>query len=251
MSSARSKAPPSLVDFADLFETLGRAGTAQVVIGGCAVGAYAHLLGESVTSDDLDLYASQAGYEAILAAASGEGGRIVRRARERSIPVAVIDWKGKELNVVTATAGLLSPEIEAELAREFVLPGKAKLAVLVADPFQLLSNKLAVNRPKDRPHIAILRRFVEGEVVLAFREETQPRKRIAPAAKMLRIEKKGNLPAGLMTALSELAREPSDFRFLANHAPSRATGRALLERAPTEEIEAEVQQILKARRQYG
>lgn len=194
MSSARSKAPLSLVDFADLFEALARAGTAQVVIGGCAVGAYAHLLGESVTSNDLDLYATQAGYEAILAAVSGQGGRIVRGARERSIPVAVIDWKGKELNVLTATAGLLSPEIEAELAREFVLRGWVS------------------------------------------------------SAKMLRIEKKRNLPAGLMTALSELAREPSDFRFLANHAPSRATGRALVERAPTKEIEAELQQILKSRR---
>jgi hypothetical protein len=248
MSSTGQKAALSLGDFADLFETLARAGVPQIVIGGCAVGAYANLIGERVTSGDLDLYATQAGYDAILDVTAAAGGRIVKRARERSIPVAVLDWKGKELNVLTATAGLLAPEIEAELAREFVLPGKSKLPVLVADPFQLLSNKLAVNRPKDRPHIAILRRFLEGEAVVAFREEKEPRKRIAPAARLLEIEKKRTLPDRLANALTTLAQNAADFRFLANHVPTAAAARRLRKRAIGHEIAADVDRILKRRR---
>jgi hypothetical protein len=34
---------------------------------------------------------------------------------------------------------------------------------LIADPFDLLRNKVSVNRPKDQPHIAILRRFLDEE----------------------------------------------------------------------------------------
>ncbi len=197
MSSASSKATLSLEDFSDLLEVLARAGTEQVIIGGCAVGAYARLIGGTVTSGDLDLYASYANTELILIAVAAAGGRIVKRARARNVPVAVVDWKGRELNVLNSSTGLQSPEIETQLAREFVLRGQRELAVLIADPFELLANKLAVDRPKDRPHIAILRRFLEGEVVLAFRDEEVPRKRIAPAARLLRVERKRALPVGL------------------------------------------------------
>jgi hypothetical protein len=95
MPTAHSKAALSLRDFADLFEALAAAGTEQVVIGGCAVGAYAHLLGEQVTSGDLDLYATRAASEAILTAVSGAGGRVVKRARPRSLPVAVVGGKAE------------------------------------------------------------------------------------------------------------------------------------------------------------
>jgi hypothetical protein len=228
-----------------LLEVLARTGTEHVVIGGCAVGAYARLVGGTVTSGDLDLYASYANTEAMLMAVAAAGGRIVKRARARNVPVAVVDWKGRELNVLNSSTGLQSPEIETQLAREFVLRGRGGLAVLVADPFELLANKLAVDRPKDRPHIAILRRFLEGEVVLAFRDEDVPRKRIAPAARLLRVEKKRALPARLMPVLTKLARVRSDLQFLANHAPNRDVARAVLERAAQIDAVAEVREILK------
>jgi hypothetical protein len=122
------------------------------------------------------------------------------------------------------------------------------LAVLVADPFELLANKLLVDRVKDRPHIAILRRFLEREVELAFRDETAPRKRITPAVRLLRVEKQQVLPANLARKLIKLARLPSDFRFLAHHAPSRATARALLERVRGTAVEVEVRDIVKRAR---
>jgi hypothetical protein len=248
MSSTGAKATLSLEDFADLLEVLAQAGTEQVVIGGCAVGAYARLIGGTVTSGDLDLYASYANTEAILIAVAAAGGRVVKRARARNIPVAVVDWNGRELNVLNSSAGLQTPEIETQLAREFVLRGRRGLAVLIADPFELLANKLAVDRPKDRPHIAILRRFLEGEVVLAFRDEDAPRKRIAPAARLLRVEKKRALPARLMPELTKLARVRSDFRFLASHTPNRDAARAVLERAEGIGAAPEVREILKRAR---
>ena len=243
MSAPPPKAALSLADFPDLFEVLARVGTEQVVIGGCAVGAYGRLIGEPITSGDLDLYATRRHAETILATLSAAGGRVIRRARPRNIPVSFLDWKGKELNVLSATDGLQSPEIEAELAREFVLPGSS-LAVLVADPFELLANKLAVNRPKDRPHIAVLRRFLEAEALMAFRDETVPRKRIAPAARLLSVERKRALPAELTERILPLCRLPSDFRFLADHVKGRTLTRALLDRVKGTEAEADVRQIL-------
>jgi hypothetical protein len=243
MSAPPPKAALSLADFPDLFEVLARVGTEQVVIGGCAVGAYGRLIGEPITSGDLDLYATRRNADTILTMLAAAGGRVIRRARPRSIPVAFVDWKGKELNVLTASEGLQSPEIEAELAREFVLPGSS-LAVLVADPYELLANKLAVNRPKDRPHIAILRRFLEAEAVVAFRDETVPRKRIAPAARLLSVERQRTLSRALAERILPLCRLPSDFRFLADHVKERAFVRALLERAKGTEAESDVRQIL-------
>jgi hypothetical protein len=245
MSATGPKATRSLEDFSDLLEVLAQAGTEQVVIGGCAVGAYARLIGAAVTSVDLDLYANHANTAAILTAVAGAGGKILKRARARNVPVAVLDWKGRELNVLNASTGLQSPEIETQLAREFVLRGRSGLAVLIADPFELLANKLAVDRPKDRPHIAILRQFLDAEVVLAFREEEMPRKRIAPAARLLRVEKKRALPPRLMAELTKQARLRSDFRFLASHAPNRDAARAVLERAAKFDAAEEVREILR------
>ena len=55
MSAPSAQATSALADYIELFEALGRLGVEVVVIGGCAVGAYARLLGETVLSNDLDL----------------------------------------------------------------------------------------------------------------------------------------------------------------------------------------------------
>jgi hypothetical protein len=46
----------TLASFLGLLTQLAEQGLEVVVIGGCTVGAYARTLGETVTSQDLDLY---------------------------------------------------------------------------------------------------------------------------------------------------------------------------------------------------
>jgi hypothetical protein len=48
--------------------------------------------------------------------------------------------------VHNASTGLQSPEIETQLAREFVLRGRSGLAVLIADPFELFARPLFWHR---------------------------------------------------------------------------------------------------------
>ena len=55
MPAETQKNPSSIDDYLDLFGLLAGLGIEFVVIGGCAVGAYARLLGEQVLSADLDL----------------------------------------------------------------------------------------------------------------------------------------------------------------------------------------------------
>jgi len=43
------------------------------------------------------------------------------RARPRSVPVVVLFWDGKEVNVLTSSQGLPAPPIVARTARELVL----------------------------------------------------------------------------------------------------------------------------------
>jgi hypothetical protein len=118
--------------------------------------------------------------------------------------------------------------------------------VLLADPFDLLRNKLAVNRPKDRPHLEILCRFVEEEVVEAFARESAPRERIAPARRLLEATDARTLPERLAARLLPLGRLASDFRFLANNVPTEALAKDLLARAPPELV-AELEAILRRR----
>lgn len=123
-------------------------------------------------------------------------------------------------------------EALAARAREFFLPGRHDLPIQVADPTHLLANKIAVHRAKDRPHVAVLRRFVEEEVVLAFQEETQPRRRIEPAQRLLDALRGDVLDEHLADRLLPLARMPADFRFLARHVPTRRQADALADAAP-------------------
>jgi hypothetical protein len=122
--------------------------------------------------------------------------------------------------------------------------------VLSADPFDLLENKLRVNRPKDRPHIEHLLRFIEEEAVEAFTKEGQPRERLAPVRRLLVATRSKTIPERLAARLVLLAEVPPDFRFLANSVPEREHATALLERARSrgEDLAEEVRVIIKRRR---
>jgi hypothetical protein len=233
VSTAAEEKTPSLTleDFAGLLRRLAQEGFECLVIGGCAVGAYGRLRGEPIVSSDLDLYAERETLQGVLAAAGRLGVQVVKRPQPRSLPVAVLRWEAKEVNILTASAGLPEPADAARVARVFQLKAHGDLEVLLVDPFDLLRNKLQLNRPKDRPHIEILRRFVEEEVVDAFQDEVVPRERLAPARRLLQVTGARTLPAALVARLLPLARVPADFRFLMNHVLEAAQAAALLEQA--------------------
>jgi hypothetical protein len=162
--------------------------------------------------------------------------RIVKRPQPRALAVVFLEWEGKEVNVLIETNGLPPPEVALRLAREFQLTKQGNLSVLVVDPFDLLANKLKVNRPKDQPHQGILRRFVEDEVVAAFRDEIDPRARIAPARRYLEVTGSERLPEPVASRALEFARLASDLRFLMHHLPSPAFSEAILAKAPADPV---------------
>jgi hypothetical protein len=164
----------------------------------------------------------------------------------RSVPVALLEWQGREVNLLTGSSGLPPPDVAARAAREFRLGQGTDLAVLIADPFDLLRNKLAVNRPKDQPHIAILRRFLDEEAVSGLAREKEPRARICAAERLLEVLGTQTLEADLANRLVSLATMPADFRFLAHRAPLSLL-QGLLDRAPTADIRATVQRIAAVR----
>ena len=239
----------SIEDYSTFMSALSEGGFEVVVIGGCAVGAYASLRGESIHSADLDVYTTPETLERILDWAPAMGIRVVKRPRPRALRVAVLEWNGKEVNVLTETDAFPPPQTAIRLAREFDLTGRGNPPILIADPFDLLANKLKVNRPKDRMHQEVLRRFVEEEVVQAFREEKEPRARIAPARRFLETIGKNRLPENLAARLLLLARTAADFRFLLHHAPNREMEEEMLRKAPDETgLRAELEAIRKRRR---
>jgi hypothetical protein len=219
----------SLGDFADFLAALATEGVEVIVIGGCAVGAYANLVGETVVSGDLDVLISRDALEAVLEAATKAGAVVHKRPQPRSVPVALLEWHGKDVNVLMAAAALAPAEVEVRLAREFHLRG-ASVPVLVVDPYQLLRDKLACNRPKDQPHIEILRRFLEEEAVHAFETETDPRQRLAAPRRLIEVLGSTALPEPLARRLIPIAKVGSDFRFLAHRVPDHLHA-AVVERA--------------------
>ena len=147
------------------------------MIGGCAVGAYARLLGETILSTDLELLLTRRGLELVIDESEALGLRVESLATAWQVPVTVLRWKGREINLLAATDGLAAPDVEARSAREFRLSSDVDVAILIVDPFDLLRNKLAVNRPKDLPHIQALRRFLDAEIDLPT---GPPRQKTAP-----------------------------------------------------------------------
>src|SRR5262249_39004272 len=155
----------SLEDYADFLAALDESGLEVLVIGGCAVGAYAALRGEKVLSRDLDVYTTLDTQLQIIEWASRHGVPILERPQPRALSVVFLDWTGKEVIVLTEPNGL--PPLE-EAFREgsvFRFKDHPGLSVLLLDPYDLLRCKLEVNREKDKPHQEILRRFLEEEAV--------------------------------------------------------------------------------------
>jgi len=246
MPAETPKTPSSVDDYVDLFGELAGLGIEFVVIGGCAVGAYARLLGEQVLSGDLDLLVTSRSLEAVVAEASAIGAQVHKMPQPRSVPVALLEWRGKEINLLTDSRGLPSPDVAARAAREFRLGQKTNLSILIADPFDLLRNKMSVNRPKDQPHIAILRRFLDEEVVAGLAQETEPRARLGAAERLLEVLGRRTLDEALAKRLIPLATTPADFKFLAHRAPARLM-RELMDRAPSDEVRRAVQRIAQSR----
>ena len=246
MSAETQKTTSSIDDYVDLFGVLAGLGIEFVVIGGCAVGAYARLLGEQVLSADLDLLVTWRSLESVVADAGAIGVHVQKMPQPRTVPVALLEWRGREINLLTGSSGLPPPDVAARAAREFRLGGGADLAVLIADPFDLLRNKLSVNRPKDQPHIAILRRFLDEEAVSGLAQEREPRARINAAERLLEVLGAQTLEENLANRLVPLATTPADFRFLAHRAPVDLL-RALRDRAPTDDTRGAVERIAALR----
>lgn len=111
------QASHALDDFVDFLRILDEEALPFVVIGGCAVGAYARLRGETVLSADLDIYVPAATLEELLGTLEPRGAVVLKRPQARAVPVAVLDWHGKEVNVITRSAGLAEPDVVIRGAR--------------------------------------------------------------------------------------------------------------------------------------
>ncbi len=247
MSTAGPETAPALAEYLELLEALASLGIDAVVIGGCAVGAYARLLGETVFSNDLDLLVTRRSVEVIVHERDALDIEVESFASAREVPVTVLRWKGREVNLLTATTGLAAPDVEARSAREFRLPEAVNVPVLIVDPFDLLRNKLAVNRPKDAPHIEVLRRFIDAEVVHGFEHEHEPRARIGAAERRLEVLDRDVLDEALSVKLVPLAHSSADFRFLAHRLPTAQLVDQLKARAPDSGLRAAVERIAAKR----
>ena len=232
MPAAAAKSPHTLKDYAGLLAALTQDGLEVMVIGGCAVGAYAELRGETVYSGDLDVYTTTDTQIQVMDWAARHGIKLVKRPQPRALSVAFLEWQGKEINVLTETKGLPPPAEAFQEGRVFHLKDQGGLDVLVVDPYDLLRCKLEVNREKDRPHQEVLRRFLEEEVVESFRAETKARDRIAPAQRLLEVLGARYLPEGLARRLLPHARLASDFRFLLGRAPGAEFAEEVLRAVP-------------------
>ncbi len=221
--TSATKENHSVEDYVDFLVGLVRLGVDFVVIGGCAVGVYARRAGVPCLSRDLDLYAGPQEIEEILAWAPSVGATVLKRPTPRSLGVAVLDWRGLEVNIISGSEGLPPPELAARACIELTLHGVDQ-ALPIADPLDLLCNKLKLNRPKDAPHIAILRSFVETEAVVGFKEGVSALERTSYLRRLLRVLGTDRLPPDLFEKLLPHARTATDYRFLAHRAPGHADG---------------------------
>lgn len=233
MPSEPAERVHDLEDFVTFLDGTLADGFEFVVIGGCAVGAYGRLKGRELLTVDLDILTTYPTLWEILDWASARGAVIRKRPVARNIPVAFLEWEGREVNILASAIGLPAPEDALRLGRVVRLSKHDNLGVPLADPFDLLNAKLQVNRPKDQPHIEFLREFVEEEIVDDFTREQEPRRRLSGARRLLTILGVKKLPEGLARRLAPLAQTPADFRFLVNTSPDpEAVLEAARERAP-------------------
>jgi len=250
VSQAPPQSAPTLESYFGFLRRLEEAGFEAVVIGGCAVGAYARSIGATVVSQDLDLLATQATLDGILADAAALDLSVEKWPQPRTVPVAVLRWAGLEINILTASEGFSPADIEVQLAREFKVVPSDPFCVLVVDPFDLLRNKLAVRRAKDHAHIEILRAYLEEEVLGHFQSAPTARERLGPVVRYLDVLGSTTLPLGLAQKLIPLARELADYRMLAHRIPLELS-QVLQQAASSEANQQVIEQVLKARRQDG
>lgn len=245
MPEEKAQALHDLRTYRSFLEALEEAGYDFAVIGGCAVAVYADQIGEPVFSADLDLIVAASNLPSLLDWARQKSKvRVTKVPQPRSAPVAVLYWNDLEVNILTGSIGLPAARQVTELAREVEIDG---LVIPIADPFDLLTNKLAVRRDKDLPHIEILRRFVEAEIVTTFELETNRRRRLLPARRYLETFELKRLPGELAESLLAATRFDSDLRFLASTVPD-SMGPAVRDKASNDpELLAELNEIFDRR----
>lgn len=226
--------PQAIERFLDILGVIEAGGFEFAIIGGCAVGAYARLLGHTVFSEDLDLYIAPEVLEELLDYLETVGATVIKRPQPRTAPVAVLDWYGREINILTASTGLPPPIQVVRSVRELELEAHGVVLPL-ADPFDLLANKLAIRREKDLRHIELLLEFLEDEASTAMVSDGSARERLAPARRLLGVLGTEALPTALAERLIPLADQAALRRFLVNRVPEETQARRVIDGAPEEE----------------
>lgn len=233
--------------FVDILGVIDAGGFEFAIIGGCAVGAYARLLSRVVVSEDLDIYVAPEALEELLDYLEGAGATVLKRPQPRTAPVAVLDWHGREINILTASAGLPPPQQVVRSVREIELETH-DVVLPLADPFDLLANKLAIRRDKDVPHIELLLEFLEDEISLVMASPGSARERLAPARRLLGVLGTEMLPVALAERLIPYADEAALRRFLVNRVPEQSQARRVIASAP--EAEQAALEAICARRRF-
>lgn len=237
-----------LGDYAEFLHALDAEGFEYTVIGGCAVGAYARLRGVQVLSKDLDLYVPAASLPELTEWARSRGATIIQAPTPRTLPAAVLDWRGQRVDLLTTAPALPSPSGLASRAHRFDLSSFGGGLVLIADPFDLLANKLAVRRPSDEVHIELLTHYLEQEVRAAMASPGKARDRMRPARRLMETMNTHALSRQLAEQLLPLVNDAVTRRFLAGTVPLRDQAQRLIALAPQDE-RASLAQIV-SRRQF-
>lgn len=233
--------------FAPLLGQVEQAGFRATVIGGLAVGAYGRLCGAPTMSGDLDLFLPGRDTSDFIEWAMDAGLELVHRPMPRAMQTAMLRWEGICVDVLSEAPGLPDGDVLLARAREFELSAADGLVVSIADPFDLLANKLAVHRDKDLPHIDILRRFIDEEVVVTFAEEASGRRRLDAARRLMDVLATRALPAQLAARMLPAARDALGRRFLLSCVPEREMAWGLLAEAADETERGRLEVILAGR----
>ncbi|MBV1858417.1 MAG: hypothetical protein KUG77_08390 [Nannocystaceae bacterium] len=227
MTNPRDK---TLKDFTEVLRWVDQHELDVTVIGGLAVGAFAASQGISLFSGDLDLLVTpqeQARFTRL--AETDPRVEVAKRVEPRSLRVLVLRWGELEVDVLTNSDGLPSPD-DAR-ARAWTVQG-----MQIADPVDLLCIKLSMMREKDVPHIAILREVCDGFAHSFFRSRNG-RDAIEFLERWAQAERWETLPVELFESLLKISTDssPAGRKYLARRAPSRAYADNVVAAAPESE----------------
>ncbi len=202
-------------------------------------------------SGDPDLFLSGRDTADFIEWATDTGLELVHRPMRRAMQTAMLRWEGICVDVLSEAPGLPAADVLLARAREFELSGADGLVVSIADPYDLLANKLAVHREKDLPHIDILRRFIDEEVVVTFAEETSGRRRLDAARRLMDVLDTHMLPVELAARMLPAARDALGRRFLVSCVPAREMAVGLVAAAADETERGRLDVILAGRVFWG